>query len=79
MDHNQRVQEIMRAMSQGRVAPLLEAMAEEVTCRWMGVNQWSRTFEGKQIVVDTLFEGATEHSAQPPDSRSAAFTLTVTM
>ena len=60
MDHKQRVREVMGAMSQGRVAPLFEAMAEDVTWRWMGVNQWSRTFGCKQIVVDTLFGGATE-------------------
>ena len=60
MDDKRRVQEVMAAMSQGRVAPLLEAMAEDVTWRWMGVNQWSRTFEGKQLVVDKLFGGATE-------------------
>jgi len=60
MNHKQRVQEVMGAMSQGRVAPLLEAMAQDVTWRWMGVNQWSQTFEGKQIVVEKLFGGATE-------------------
>jgi ketosteroid isomerase-like protein len=50
----------MDGMSQGRVAPLFDAMAEDVTWRWMGVDQWSRTFEGKQLVVDRLFGGATE-------------------
>jgi ketosteroid isomerase-like protein len=60
MDHKQRVQEVMGAMSQGRVAPLFEAMAEDVTWRWMGVGQWSRTFESKQLVMDKLFGGATE-------------------
>jgi ketosteroid isomerase-like protein len=35
-------------------------MADDVIWRWMGVNQWSRTFEGKQLVVDTLFGGAWE-------------------
>jgi ketosteroid isomerase-like protein len=59
MDAKQRVREVMGAMSQGRVAPLLDAMADDVTWRWMGVNQWSRTFEGKQLVVDKLFGGAT--------------------
>ena len=56
----QRVQDVMSAMSHGRVGPLLEAMAEDVTWRWMGVEQWSRTFEGKQTVVDKLFGGATD-------------------
>lgn len=35
-------------------------MAEDVKWRWMGVSQWSRTFEGKQTVVDTLFGGLTD-------------------
>jgi ketosteroid isomerase-like protein len=35
-------------------------MAEDVTWRWMGVNKWSRTFDGKQVVVDKLFGGAAE-------------------
>ena len=60
MDHKQRMQEVMDAMSQGRVSPLFEALAEDVTWRWMGVKQWSRTFEGKQIVAAELFGGATE-------------------
>ena len=60
MDIKQRVREVMVAMSQGRVGPLFDAMAEDVTWRWMGVNNWSQTFEGKQTVVDKLFGGATE-------------------
>jgi ketosteroid isomerase-like protein len=60
MDNKQRVQYVMSVMSQGRIGPLFEAMAENVTWRWMGVSQWSRTFEGKQAVVDTLFGGATD-------------------
>jgi ketosteroid isomerase-like protein len=60
MDNKQRVREVMDSMAQGQVAPLLEAMAEDVTWRWMGVNQWSRTFAGKKSIVDTLFGGATE-------------------
>jgi uncharacterized protein len=60
MDDKQRVREVMAAISQGRVAPLFDAMADDITWRWMGVNQWSRTFEGKQLVIDKLFGGATE-------------------
>ena len=60
MDNKQRVQHVMGAMSQGRVGPLFETMAEDVTWRWMGVSQWSRSFEGKQAVVDTLFGGVTD-------------------
>lgn len=60
MDPKERMRDIMSSMSQGRVGPLFDAMAEDVTWRWMGVSQWSRTFEGKQLVVDTLFGGARE-------------------
>lgn len=60
MDHKQRVWDIMSSMSQGRVGPLFDAMAEDVRWRWMGVGQWSRTLAGKQSVADTLFGGARE-------------------
>jgi ketosteroid isomerase-like protein len=60
MDNKQRVEDVMGAMSQGRIGPLFETMADDVTWRWMGVRQWSRTFEGKKAVMDTLFGGATD-------------------
>jgi uncharacterized protein len=56
----ERTREIMGAMTQGQVGPLFAAMADDVTWRWMGVSQWSRAFQGKQSVVDTLFGGASE-------------------
>jgi hypothetical protein len=52
-----RVSDIMSAMSEGRVRPLFDAMAEDVTWRWMGVKQWTRSFNGKQTVIGTLFGG----------------------
>lgn len=60
MDHKRLVGDVMEAMAQGRIRPLFDAMAEDVTWRWMGVSQWSRTFEGKQTVAAKLFGGATE-------------------
>jgi uncharacterized protein len=60
MDQKLRVMQVMDAMSHGRVAPFFDLMAEDVTWRWMGVNQWSSTFEGKQTIVDKLFGGAAE-------------------
>lgn len=51
---------IMRAMQDGRVAPFFEAMADDVTWRWMGTDQWSKTFVGKQAIIDTLFGGQQE-------------------
>ena len=67
MDHKARMRDIMAAMAQGRVRPFFDAMADDVTWRWMGVRQWSRTFEGKQAVIDTLFAGASDELS--PSSR----------
>ena len=55
-----RTVEIMQAMQDGRATPLFEAMADEVTWRWMGTGQWSKTFVGKQAIIDTLFGGEQE-------------------
>jgi hypothetical protein len=58
MEPKQRVQEVMDALSRGLARPLLDAMADDVTWRWMGVSEWSKTFRGRQTVADTLFGGA---------------------
>jgi hypothetical protein len=68
----------MSSMSQGRVGPLFDAMAEDVTWRWMGVSQWSRTFEGKQLVMDTLSEERGKRSARHRALRCIASTVTAT-
>lgn len=60
MDDRQRVRKIMDAMAGGNLRPLVDAMSDDVTWRWMGVTSWSRTFEGKQEVVGELFGGAAE-------------------
>jgi hypothetical protein len=67
----------MSSISQGRVGTLFDAMAEDVTWRWMGVSQWSRTFEGKQLVQDKLFGGARETlSASSSGAASVAISST---
>ena len=73
------MRDIMSSMSHGRVRPLFDAMAEDVTWRWMGVSQWSRTFEGRQLVVDTVFGGARKRSARRRASRCIASTVTATL
>lgn len=50
----------MAAMAEGDLQPLFDAMDEEVSWRWMGVRQWSRTFVGKPEVVRELFGGVAE-------------------
>lgn len=50
----------MNALSQGHRQPLFDAMRDDVTWRWMGVEQWSRTFVGKNEVIGELFGGVEE-------------------
>jgi hypothetical protein len=45
-------------------------MNEDVTWRWMGVNRWSKSFQGRQTIADKLFGGA-------PDTPNPASTVTV--
>jgi len=70
VDHKMRVQEIVNEMSQGRIGPLFDAMAEDVTWRWMGLSQWSRTFEGKQVVVQAVW--GSDRDARPVVQYSGA-------
>ncbi|WP_372698848.1 nuclear transport factor 2 family protein [Arthrobacter sp. JSM 101049] len=58
MDNKERTRKIMDALARaGDRRPLLDAMAVDVTWRWMGVDRWSRTFEGKGSVLNELFGG----------------------
>jgi ketosteroid isomerase-like protein len=60
MTNKERVQRFMDAMADADLQPLFDAMDEDITWRWMGVGQWSRTFVGKQAVIRDLFGGAAE-------------------
>jgi ketosteroid isomerase-like protein len=66
-ENKQRMREILTAMAGGSLAPLFDAMADDVRWRWMGTDQWSRTFEGKAAVVGGLF-GAVQETLTPPFS-----------
>ncbi len=49
---------IMQAMEKGRLTPFFEAMHEDVIWRWMGTDEWTKSFLGKQAIIETLFGGA---------------------
>lgn len=57
MGNRELVRSIMDDLARADRGPLFDAMADDVTWRWMGVSTWSRTFEGKKQVIDTLFGG----------------------
>ena len=64
MDNKHRMQEIFAAMANGTLEPLFAAMAEDMQWRWMGTDQWSRTFHGKDAVINELF-GAVKDTLTP--------------
>ena len=54
------LQDALAAMAAGDLAPLFDAMADDMKWRWMGTEQWSHTFDGKDAVVNGLFAAAGE-------------------
>lgn len=55
LENKQLAQSIMEALARAERQPLVDAMADDVSWRWMGVSGWSKTFEGKQQVIGELF------------------------
>lgn len=60
---------ITQALAEGDHRPLLEALAADVAWRWMGVSAWSRTFEGREAVINELFGGVDDELASSGTSR----------
>ena len=60
MTNKERMLAIMAAMEAGSLERLFAAMADDITWRWMGVEQWSRAFEGKETILGELFGGVAE-------------------
>lgn len=65
MDNKQLMQDILSEMSEGNLAPLVDAMAEDMRWTWMGTGRWSHTFEGKQSVVNELLAAVNSTLTQP--------------
>jgi uncharacterized protein len=48
------MQEVLSAMAEGNGRPLLDAMADDFCWTISGKTAWSRTYRGKQAVIDEL-------------------------
>lgn len=59
-DNKRLMQDIFSEMSEGNLEPFIDAMAEDMRWTWMGTGRWSRTFEGKESVVDELLAAVKE-------------------
>jgi uncharacterized protein len=60
IDNKRIMQNIFSEMSRGNRQPFFDAMAEDMRWIWMGTGRWSRTFEGKESVVNGLFAAVKE-------------------
>ena len=54
-DNKKLMQEIFSEMSRGNSRPLVENMAEDFCWTVAGTTKWSRTYQGKQAVLNELF------------------------
>jgi uncharacterized protein len=50
----------IKALGDGSRAALFDLISDDVRWSWMGVESWSRTFEGKEAVIGDLFGGIDE-------------------
>ena len=53
-ENKQIVQNIFAELAQGNPKPLFDAMAEDFRWTVSGNTKWSRTYDGKQVVLDKL-------------------------
>lgn len=59
-DNKRRMQAILAEMARGNLDPLVDTMADDMRWTWMGSGRWSRTFEGKDAVVNGLLAAVRE-------------------
>jgi len=64
-ENKQLMQHIFSELSNGNDQPFLDTMHEDMQWRWMGSGQWSRTFAGKQAILNELWS-AVKTTLIPP-------------
>ena len=63
MTNRQIIRAIWDELARGNMAPLREALAEDVTWTMMGTTRWSGTYRGRRAVLDDLFRPLFERFA----------------
>jgi uncharacterized protein len=59
------MQYLFEELSKGNDTPFVDAMDDNMQWIWMGSGPWSRTFDGKQAVLNELWS-AVRTTLQPP-------------
>ena len=64
-ENKQLMQDIFSELSKGNDKPFIEAMGEDFQWTWMGSGQWSKTFKGKESVLNELWSAVKTTINQP--------------
>ena len=59
------MQQVFAEMAKGNLDPFVDIMAEDMQWSWMGTETWTRTFEGKETVVNELLAAVKATLTEP--------------
>lgn len=59
------MQSVFAEMAAGNHQPFLDILADDIEWTWMGTYRWSRSFKGKDVVVNKLFGSTSAMLAEP--------------
>ena len=64
-DEKKLVVDVMAALAEGNDQPFLDAMHNDMKWTWMGSSDLSKTFDGKEAVLNELWKSVKTAIAQP--------------
>ena len=65
IDNKQLMRAIFSELSKGNGKPFVEALADDIQWTWMGTVNWSKTFNGKESVINELLGPGTSMLTAP--------------
>ena len=65
IDNKQLMEHIFAELSKGNGQPFVDALAEDIQWTWMGTLKWSKTFNGKESVINELLNPGTSMLTAP--------------
>ncbi|MCC5942108.1 MAG: nuclear transport factor 2 family protein [Balneolaceae bacterium] len=60
LSNKQLMQHVFAEMAKGNLGPFVDIMAEDMQWSWMGTESWTRTFNGKETVINELLAAVKE-------------------
>ncbi len=65
LSNKQKMQQVFAEMAKGNLDPFVDIMADDMQWSWMGTETWTRTFEGKETVVNELLAAVKATLTEP--------------